>query len=315
MISSTMQRKGDLAVFVSLQELLTLKSHAKQFSLSSFKVKSARSGQRVCRLLARGMEFAESRRYLPGDDVRNIDWRVTARTGKAHTKLFAVEKERQVILVADMRSPMYFATKGVFKSVQTALMMGCLGWNACESGDRLGGLIIDDEGFFECKPALGKKSLFPFFQAIAERNSSHKINQENLLKNKSASMDLAIENLKRIATPGSLVFIVSDFRHFSEKVQDLIVQISRHSDICLCFIYDPLEADFPKKGQYAITDGTKNIELNVQAMRNMERYRKQFIERRNKAASLDKHRHIYFMECSTEDDCLDVLRNAFNKKR
>ncbi len=315
MISSTMQRKGDLAVFVSLPELLNLKSHAKQFSLSHFKARSAHAGQRVSRLLARGMEFAESRRYLPGDDVRNIDWRVTARTGKAHTKLFAVEKERQVILVADMRSNMFFATKGVFKSVQTALIMGCLGWNACESGDRLGGLIIDDEGFFECKPALGKKSLFPFFQAIAERNSLNKKTQESHLSLNSSSMDLTIENLKRIATPGSLVFIASDYRHFSENSQDLIVQISRHCDVCLCFLYDPLEADFPRKGQYAVTDGMKNIRLNVQTKKMMERYRQQFTDRRNKVASLDKHRHIYFMECSTEDDCLDILRNAFNKKR
>ena len=166
MMKSVTKRTGQDVVFVDLQELLSLKGYARQFSLSALKIKSSNAGQRTSRLLARGMEFAESRRYLPGDDVRNIDWRVTARIGKAHTKLFSVEKERQVILSVDMRSSMFFATKGVFKSVQAALMAAYVGWNATESGDRLGGLIFDDVGYFECKPALGKRGLLPFFKAL-----------------------------------------------------------------------------------------------------------------------------------------------------
>ena len=124
-------------------------------------------------------------------------------------------------------------------------------------------------------------------------------------------MDQAIGNLKKMAVPGSLVFVVSDFRHLSSLAKDLFIQISKHCDLCLCFIYDPLEADFPKYGQCPVTDGNRDQNLNSRNLKDLENYRKQFIERRNSVSSLANQRHIHFMECSTEDECLKLLKNVF----
>jgi len=311
MICNPLDRLGKSAIQVSLQELLSLKMFAKQFSLRSLKSKNANSGQKICPLLARGMEFAESRRYLPTDDVRSIDWRVTARTGKAHTKLFSEEKMRQMILVADMRTPMFFATKGVFKSVQAALLMGCVGWHAAENGDKVGGLIFEDTSFFECKPAVGKRGLLPFLQAIAQTSKNEDHKKTAHATSKSDAMDQAVRNLKKLSTPGSLIFMVSDFRHFSKVAKDLLVQISNHCDLCLCFINDPLEADFPKNGNYPVTDGNKNLQLAGQSFKSLEKYREQFVIRKNQVANLEVHRRIHFMECTTEDDCLAQLKKFF----
>lgn len=307
-------RLGDQCVSVSLSELLQLSKSSKQLSLSALCPRNSHTGQRVSRLLARGMEFAESRRYQSGDDIRNMDWRVTARTGKAHTKLFAIEKDRQVVLSVDMRSSMFFATKGVFKSVQAALMMGYVAWNAVHKGDRLGGVIFDEEGLFESRPALGKKGTLPFLHGLAERADflSKKTAPASFSSASSIVMDKALASIRQMAAPGSLVFVISDFRHFSSYARDLLLQISRQSDLCLCFVYDAFEVALPKNGHYPVTNQNKELQLNTYDKENLEQYQKQFLERKNKVAALGEHPHIHFIECSTEDDCFEILRKHFN---
>ena len=304
MVKRQAKRTGNQRVSVTLSELLQLSRDAEQLSLSALSPKTTQAGPHLSRLLGRGMEFAESRRYHSGDDSRNIDWRVTARTGKAHTKLFTDEKERQVLLCVDMRSPMFFATKGVFKSVQAALMGGCVAWNAVKSGNRLGGLIFDDLNHFEFRPALGKRGILPFLHQLAE---SSKIKSKEGSNPFVATLHHAIAAINRLATPGSLIFIISDFRQLSVPDRDLLIQLARHSDIYLCFIYDSLEVALPKNGFFPVTDGQTELQLNTFDKKNLGNYQQQFIERRNAVASMGQQRHIHFMECSTQDDCLNQV--------
>ena len=311
-------RSGLERVLVTQQELLQLSINGRMISLAALRRTNSQSGQHFSRLLSRGMEFAESRRYQTGDDIRNIDWRVTARTGKTHTKLFAAEKERRVFVVADMRSSMFFATRGVFKSVQAALMMGLISWSATLAGDKLGGLVFDEESIFESRPALGKRGIFPFLHALAEKgNFLEKKKKENKgTKELSPDqiMDKAIGALHRLATPGSLIFLVSDFRHLTPYAQNLLIQLSFHSDLCLCFVYDPLEKEFPKKGDYLVTDGKSESLLNMHSKGAFEKYRQKFNERREQLLSLSAYRHIHLLEWSTEEDCFEVLMKNFNKR-
>lgn len=303
------KRTGEQCVSVNLPELLQLSRNARQLSLSSLRVKSSQCGPHSSRLMGRGMEFAESRRYHAGDDIRTIDWRVTARTGKTHTKLFTAEKERQILLCVDMSSSMFFATQGVFKSVQAALMMGNISWNAVQAGNRMGGIIFDDASHFEFRPALGKRGVLPFLQQLA-------VSASFIPREKSSSsiamMDNVLAGIKHVTSPGGMIFVVSDFRHFSSYARDLCIQLARHSDLCLCFIYDPLEAALPKNGLYPVTDGQRELQLNTFDRKNLERYQQKFLERRNAVASLESHRHIHFIECSTVDDNFDLLKKHFN---
>jgi len=260
------------------------------------------------------MEFAESRRYQSGDDIRNIDWRVTARTGRAHTKLFAAEKERRVLLSVDMQSSMFFATRGVFKSVQAAMMMGTLAWSAAAVGDRLGGIIFDGSNLFESRPALGKKGVFPFLQRLATQANFLERRKESHQPPSAAAMDRAITHLHQIAKPGSLIFMVSDFRHLTDYAQNLLIEMSFHSDVCLCFIYDTMERELPKNDYFPVKNGMSELEINTHMQANLANYHQQFIERKGKVASLTSHRHIHFIECSTEEDCLEVLMKHFSKR-
>lgn len=310
-MSATLVRTGSQCVSVSLDELLLLAKKAKELSLSPSKVKSMQPGQHVSRLFGRGMEFAECRRYQHSDDIRSIDWRVTARTGKVHTKLFAAEKERQVLICVDMRSSMYFATKGVFKSVQGALIMGYLAWSAAQAGNRLGGMIFNDVRQDEFRPAVGQKGVLPLMQCLAEHARAGNTGSGAV----SASMDLAVQSIKRLALPGSLVFVISDFRKLSSVARDMLIQISKHCDLGLCFLYDPLEAMLPKNGLYPVSDGQHKLQVNTFDKKTLDEYKKSFHARREQVASLGLHRHIRFMEFSTESDCFALLKAHYRKRK
>lgn len=311
MLKSQLKRSGNQCISVSMQDLSDLKESAKLFSLTKLKINASNMGQRSSRLLARGMEFAETRRYLPGDDVRNIDWRVTARTGKAHTKLFAEEKESKVIVALDMRAPMFFATQGVYKSVQASLITALLSWNALHKGKLLGGLVFDDATTLEFKPASLKRGVFPFFKGIVDKFEKRESVVESVVAN-DKTFEKMLLNLQKLATQGSLVFIISDFRKFSPLAKDLLVQLSRKADVRLVFLYDKIERELPKNGYYSVTDGHFFASLNTSHSLSLEKYKANFIERKNTISCLESYERIHFMECSTEDDCLTILQKHFN---
>lgn len=292
-------RSGSSVVSVTLEELLLLSRNAREISFGNFISSCRRSGQHHSRLFGRGMEFAESRRYHAGDESRNIDWRVTARTGKAHTKLFAAEKERQVHLLVDMRSSMFFATRGVFKAVQAALMAGTIAWNSVLTGNRLGGVIFDDADYFEFRPALGKRGVLPFLQKLADMFTTKK---ENKLAH--APMDAAIDHLKRVVESGSLVVVLSDFRHFSDSSKNKLMELARHSDLRLAFFYDPIEVSLPKNGLYPVTDGDQSVQVSTYEKASLEKYRHHFVERKSRVTSMGD-----YIECKTDDDYLTLLRS------
>lgn len=153
----------------SLDELVLLRRAAQALQRRvSRKSAAPLSGGSVSRRLGRGLDFAEVREYQPGDDVRMIDWKVTARSGKAHTKLFVEERERPVLLVVDFRAGMRFGTRGMYKSVLAARLAALLGWCAVASHDRVGGFVFTDDWHDEIRPTAGRRGLMSLFRAIAQ---------------------------------------------------------------------------------------------------------------------------------------------------
>lgn len=302
------KRTGTQCISVTLEELMQLSSYCRAFSLSALRIKKQLSGNQLSPLLGRGMEFVGSRRYQIHDDIRHIDWKTTARSGKTHTKLFSEEKEREVILCGDLSASMFFATQGVFKSVQAALIMSHLGWSAVKAGHRLGGVIFNDIKHEEYRPVRGQRGILPFLQGLVDGT----MRCPNALESSAIKMNQAIEELERVASPGSLIVVVSDFRHFTADVRDRFTQLGRQSDLFLCMISDPLERNWPKQGSFSVGFGDKFLQLNVSAKKNMEDYHRQFIQRRENVKSLMNFGRIHFMECSTDQDCLEVLKEYFN---
>ncbi len=286
-------------VEITLKTLLRLARPAASLSLYRSGMRAQQSGGYVSRFKGRGMEFDETRLYQPGDDVRSIDWRVTARTGKPHTKLYREERERPVFISVDYRNAMKFATRGVFKFVQAAKLAGLLAWIGQNNGDRVGGQIFSDRSCFELKPQNGKHAVLRFFSSLV--NFFDQEQQE-------FSLEHVLSRLTQHARPGSLVYIISDFRGLNLKCRNHLTRLSRHCDVVLIMIYDPLEVHLPENGNYRFTNGQKDILVDTGDTQRVSQYQHKFIQRKLDLQNLSRKLNLEFLLCSTRDDPVQILR-------
>ena len=165
---------GADGVYVRLEELIELQYRARGFSfLPRQPVHSLLSGRHASRMRGRGLDFEELQGYLPGDDIRTIDWRVTARTGAAHTKMFREERERQVLVCVDQRSSMFFGSQYCCKSVLAARLAALISWAALQRGDRLGGLVFSESEHREIRPRRSRRSVVCSSTACSSSSGLH----------------------------------------------------------------------------------------------------------------------------------------------
>jgi uncharacterized protein (DUF58 family) len=229
---------------LQLEELLSYKQQA-QLNLIAPASPSFRqqSGHYLAKIKGRGMEFCEVRKYQAGDDVRSIDWAVTARTGKAHTKLFQEEKERPVFILLDLSNSMIFGSQFVFKSVQAAHLCALLSWQSKKQNDRIGGIIFNQDQVAELKPSVRNKALLGFlYQSVSLCASSPKP-----LKGKQTETLLKqLKRLARLVQTGSQVHLISDFSQLDDDCLKVLNQIKRHNQISAWQVSDPLETYLPK---------------------------------------------------------------------
>lgn len=295
---------GEL-VSVTLKTLIDLAKPAAGMKLHQLSSRSRQSGDYVSRFKGRGMEFDETRLYQAGDDIRSIDWRVTARTGKAHTKIFREERERPVFISVDNRPAMHFATRGVFKSVLAAKLAGLLAWTAEDHGDRIGGQVFSDRNCYELKPRNGKHGVLRFFNALVkpQDQTDHVV-----------TLDHALARLAQHARPGSLVYIISDFRGMTGQAETYLAKLSQHCDVVLIFVYDLLESSLPTKGRFRFTDDERDVIIDTGDSQRLANYRELFIQRQHRMASVAKKLGLVFIGCNTTEDPLQILKYPLEHK-
>ena len=294
-------------VSVDLSELASLSNQARQLQLRPRMIRARQGGQYISRMRGRGMEFDESRPYQPGDDVRNIDWRVTARTGKTHSKVFREERERPVLISMDGRRSMFFATRGRFKWVQGARLAALLAWTATQAGDRVGGEIYREDGFEEFRPRRGRKSVLRLLKALVTHTAADAA--------APASMEKVFRRMRRTAHPGSLVVFISDFRGFDEASEKQLARIARHNDVLLLHVHDWLESRLPADGRYRLGDGEQIIELDTRRADLQQRYQGKYEQRMAYLRRLCRQLHMTWLECATDQDPAEVLREIFGRQK
>nr|WP_320114264.1 DUF58 domain-containing protein [uncultured Desulfuromonas sp.] len=256
----------------------------------------------------RGMEFAEVRSYQNGDDIRTIDWRVTARTGKPHTKLFQEERERPVLVALDYRRPMFFATRGCFKAVQASHLAALIGWQALKDGDRLGAFLFSEERHVELRPQSGKRGVLRLLQQMVnapawQRPTHQPFNPQQRLFN-------TLIRLRRVARPGSLVTLISDFSQWDSQVEEQLILLARHCSLRLIFCYDPLEAALPQNGCYPISDGRQQGLLNSDDHSFRNHYRQRFTAHLDVLTQFCQQQRASLLLCATTDQPMDCLRGV-----
>jgi uncharacterized protein (DUF58 family) len=290
---------GHELISVSLKTLIDLAKPATSLNMHHLSIRSRQSGGYVSRFKGRGMEFDETRLYQPGDDIRSIDWRVTARTGKTHTKVFREERERPVFVSVDNRLTMHFATRGVFKSVLAAKLAGLLAWVAEYHGDRIGGQLFSEHECRELKPQNGRHAVLRFLNAL--------VKPQNPI-DKEFTLDQILARLNQHARPGSLVYIISDFRGINDQAETHIAKLSQHCEVVLIFIYDPLERSLPTKGRYRFTDDESDVVIDTSDQQRLSSYQQRFVLRLQRLELLAKKRGLAFIQCSTAEDPIQCLR-------
>ncbi len=298
---------ADDIIRVNPATLIGLHQAAKNLPLQSSKIQARFSGNYLSTFKGRGMEFDEVR-----DDIRSLDWKVTARTGKPHTKLFREERERPVLLWVDYRKPMFFATRGSFKSVVAAKTAALLAWSAIQHGDRLGGLIFSEEVHQEIRPHRGKAASLHFIQQLADHPAWENFQGSSVPADTNR---MTLSRLRRVARPGSLIFVISDFRNTHESFQANLAQLARHNDVLLLFISDPLEAELPRAGYYRVSDGHREFGFNTRDKKIQASYQQRFHNHRDGLRTLCRKLGIFFLPISTDTDLVNTLKNGLGLKR
>jgi uncharacterized protein (DUF58 family) len=259
------------------------------------------------------MEFDESRPYQPGDDPRSIDWRVTARSTTAYTKLFREERERPVLVMVDLRASMHFATQGCFKSVNACRAAALLAWAAHHRGDRLGGLIFGDTTHRELKPKLGRQAALRFVHQLSAHpdwNSRERSDGDD----GEFQLTQAMSALRRVTRPGSLVVIISDFQGFSRAAKSYLSSIARHNEVLALFLNDPIERQLPPPGRYRLVAGEDEMAIDTFTKAARRDYANAF-EARSHELDVFCHRYgVHLLPLSTEDDPVAALQTALGRR-
>src|SRR5690625_207130 len=211
------------------------------------------AGQAPSPLRGRGMEYAESREYVPGDDARHIDWRVTARSGTPHTKLFQAERERLTLIVADTAPGLYFGTRVRFKSTQAARAGALAAWTAVRDGDRLAALRASSVEP-PVTPASGARGALRVLDALVRWYARPPADDEGL--------DAALEHAARVARPGSRLLVLADPASLATVPDHRWPALSIHSQVVVLLPTDPLESDPPAAPLALGLDG-RRLELDL----------------------------------------------------
>jgi len=304
----------DGVISVTQSNLIALQQDARLLRNKKTKIRSHFNGGFLSSFKGRGMEFDEARPYQAGDDVRNIDWRVTARANKPYSKVFREERERPVLLWVDFRAPMFFGTQQCFKSVLAAKVAALLAWKSSQQGDRLGALFFSEYKHLELRPKGGKSSVLQLLKKLSEFTVQSPDKSHPVDENKRDSRH-ALNRLLHVTRPGSLIYLISDFRNMSSQFESALNQLSRHNELEIIQVSDPLESHLPAAGYYRVTDGQSEAEINAFNQQSRQSYQQRFKRHQQNLQTLCKKTGVRYLSLSTDQVLLDGLMQQALKKK
>jgi len=271
------------------------------------------AGGHQSRLRGRGMDFAEVRGYQPGDDVRHIDWRVTARTTIAHTKTFTEERERPALILCDQRAPMFFGSRVRFKSVQAANIAALLAWAALRGKDRVGGLLLGHDAMSQSKPQHSDRAVLTLLSKLNEYNRA--LRREQLASPARHSLSEALCDLRRTTKTGTSIFLISDFSDLQDEGLRHLYELCQHNSVWAFAIYDPLERDLPPAGSYRVCAGSREAEVDTRSARRRAQFAAAAQQRCTALQSALTRLGIPLVEVATTDDPVSTLSRVFQRPR
>ncbi|BCH20580.1 hypothetical protein MesoLjLc_03570 [Mesorhizobium sp. L-8-10] len=251
----------DTRIHVDLAHLRKLEARARQISfLPRQPARSVLNGRHASRLRGRGLNFEELRGYLPGDDIRAIDWKVTARTGEPHVRVYTEERDRPTLIVVDQRMSMFFGSVLNMKSVTAAECAALAAFRIFDQGDRVGGIVFGDSAIAEIRPGRSRKSLTAFLTALSDANGQLDADRPPVAP---MSMNRVLQSVARIAPRNHLVLVFSDFDEVDASTHRLVAGLSRRNDLVLVLVSDPYVEEMPAGVKVVVSDGTLQAEIDT----------------------------------------------------
>lgn len=250
----------DGRVYASLSGLLALRHKATGFSfLPRQPLHSLLAGRHASKVRGRGLNFEEIRAYHPGDDIRTIDWKVTARTRRPHTRVFTEERERPALLVVDQRIDMFYGSRVCMKSVTAAEAAALGAWRILDQGDRVGAVVFNDTRVVEIRPHRSRNNVMRILQTVVKMNHALRADQET--PPAPGMLNRVLEAVGRLAGHDYLIAVISDFEGADDRTRRLMLRLAQHNDLIGVVVHDPSAADLPAVGDLVITDGELQVEL------------------------------------------------------
>ncbi len=292
---------------VTLAELIDIRHRVREVPLfSTPHRRSPLVGLHHSRLRGRGIDFDQVRIYQPGDDVRTIDWRVTARTQEPHTKLFHEERERPIYLLVEQSQHLFFGSGLNFKSVLAAQAASLVGWAALAHNDRVGGLVFGNGEHHEIKPRRSKQSLLQLLDRLVRVNRQQRVDPD--------AFGLAVRRAREVLRPGSLAVILCDERTLSEAAEQQLSLLGRHVDLLLMPVFDPLDRALPAAGLLRFAQYGARLELDTRDAGIRQAYRQLGEARMARWQRLADRLRVILMPLNTQYELMAQLREYLSAK-
>jgi len=271
-------------------------------------IHSVLSGRHASKLRGRGLNFEELRNYLPGDDTRNIDWKVTARTGTPYVRVYTEEKDRTVWLLVDQRLGMFFGSQQRMKSVVAAEVAAISAWRVLSTGDRVGALVFDDTEISVIPPHRSRERVMQILKQVVVKNQAFSANPG--FRPDVVKLNEALKQVSTLARHDCLVCLITDGDGINEETRKHITRLSEHNDILTVFIYDPLEKDMPAAGRLRFADGENQFEADTSSRKLRTAFQSDFEQKLDRIKTASRRFSIPVLSLQTYSPVSRQIRDA-----
>jgi uncharacterized protein (DUF58 family) len=298
-----------MILYPRLDDLLELRHQARALGVAAHHlVNSTFSGLYSSVFRGTGLDFEEVREYREGDDIRNMDWLVTARTGTPHLKVFREERQRSVILCVDTGPHMSFGTRGTFKSIQAARTAALIGWAASKQHDRVGGVLFGNPAtgtrYFRATP--GRRGLWRLLRALTTPAEHGEIDDTQIIS--------ALQHLDSGSTTGSLIFVIAAINQISIGLERTLGSLRQRHDVLLLPIDDPADRELPAMGSVIFSNAVGELlEVDTDNEQGRRAFREDWELRREEVKQMAYRLGIGLIPVSTDADVHNVLTEGLRR--
>jgi uncharacterized protein (DUF58 family) len=297
-----------MGAYAELDALIALEHKARGFTLRHNQpVRSLLFGRRASHVRGRGLDFEELRNYVAGDDVRSIDWRVTARMQKPYLRVYSEERDRPTMIVVDQRINMFFGSRRSMKSVVAAEVAALAAWRVFTQGDRVGAFLFNDETVEQVRTHRSRATVLSVLDRIATLNKQ--LRSDQTAPAAPGKLNEVLDRISRICHHDALILIASDFDGADPRTRDLLLHLSQSNDVICALVYDPLAIQSLASGQLVVSNATLQVELRLNEQKVREGLRSASDDRLRHVLSWQHELNIPVLPLSTAEDVSQQLRH------